>query len=163
MAKEFSITWETKRFRRQVNRMMTKYPLKRNLILRKFALDLLKRIVEKNPVDTGRSRAAWYPSMKGLGFAGAEAAMQKPSKSGQVPTESGISQGKKEGKFKPRLWLGSSSWIDMVNNVKYVLYLEYGHSIQAPWGMVRISMRELRGGTLPMALGAEMQKLWHLV
>lgn len=164
MAREFTIEWETKKFHRQINNMIARYPQKKNIILKKFALDLVKCIVQENPVDTGRSRAAWYPSMVGLGFAGAEAMLQKPSRhSGQRPTEGGIRQGKKEGSFKPRLALGPYSFIDMVNNVKYILFLEYGHSKQSPWGMVRVSMRELRGGKLPRELGKEMQKLWYIV
>jgi hypothetical protein len=31
------------------------------------------------------------------------------------------------------------------NNVPYIIFLEYGHSKQAPSGMVRITMQELHG------------------
>jgi len=33
-----------------------------------LAIDLLGRILRKNPVLTGRGRAGWYASMEGLGM-----------------------------------------------------------------------------------------------
>ena len=53
-------------------------------------------------------------------------------------------------------------YVELINNVKYILFLEYGSSDQAPFGMVRISMRKLRG-RLPKDLGDEFRKDWNRI
>jgi len=45
MAKEFTMKMETKRFNTHIQKMINKYPEKANLILKKFAFDLLKLLV----------------------------------------------------------------------------------------------------------------------
>lgn len=143
----FTMRMETARFNRHIQKMINKYPGKANIILKKFGLDVLKRIIQKNPVRTGRSRAGWYAAMQGLG--------------GQYNFGSSleVEEGKGQGSYKEHLF-GSKRWIDLINAVKYAIFLEYGHSLQAPHGMVRISMREMTGDKLPSQLGDEMQKEW---
>lgn len=101
--------------------------------IRKISIDLLRKIIEKNPVNTGRSRAAWAPLFTMLGEAIPEAA---------PPTLLPENQGEPEGSVEES---GSDDnyYLLIANNVPYVVYLEYGTSDQAPEGMVRISMMEL--------------------
>lgn len=68
--------------------------------LAKTAALLLRKVIRRNPVKTGRSRAGWY--------------MEK------------IHEGYIVG-----------------NRVLYTKYLEFGHSKQAPHGMLRISLAEI--------------------
>jgi hypothetical protein len=143
---------ETKEFNAHVQQMMKKYPKSAQVVLKKFALDLLRRIVMNTPVDTGRARAAWYPSMVALG-------LTVPLATGDTKAES-IAKGKTEGSYKDRTRGPGLRYIDLINAVKYIIYLEYGYSKQAPYGMVRLSMRQLRGGKLPKELGARMRKDW---
>ena len=45
MAKAFTIRMETKKFNKHIQKMIKQYPDKANLVLKKFAFDLLKLIV----------------------------------------------------------------------------------------------------------------------
>lgn len=152
MAKSFTMELETKEFNKHVQEFAKKYPDKARIVLKKFALDLLRKIIKNTPVDTGRARAAWYPSMVALG-------LNVPLETGE--TKAGqVALGKSEGSYKDRTRGPGLRYIDLINGVKYIVYLEYGYSKQAPYGMVRVSMRQLRGGKLPKELGARMRKDW---
>ena len=100
-------------------------------------------------VATGRARAGWYTSARGLGL----------SWEGQGNDDTAIAEGKSQGSFKKKL-TGKERYILLINSVKYILFLEYGHSNQAPHGMVRINMRKLTGDKMPKEMGKEMQKEW---
>ena len=100
--------------------------------LKGIALEFTSRVIQRNPVDTGRSRAAWTPLMDRLG----------------VPSGvrgSGVAQGKREGSVAFDL-SGPRQAITITNAVPYIVPLEFGSSKQAQAGMVRITMRELRAG-----------------
>ena len=151
MAKPFTIEVETKMFNQHVTKFLAKYnKVDTKVAVRKFALDLLRKIVRKMPVDTGRARAGWYPSMQGLGGMWTDR--------GGDNTE--ISKGKSEGDFTVGTGHGSY-WVELVNGVPYIIYLEYGHSRQAAYGMVRVSMREMRKGKLPQDMAKSAQKEWN--
>jgi len=105
-------------------------------------------------VDTGRARAAWYTSMKGL-------AGQFDFSSG-VGDENKVAEGKKQGKFIDKTKNRFNKYVELINAVKYILFLEFGSSQQAPGGMVRISMRKMRG-KLPKSLGKEYKKDWNKI
>jgi len=165
-----SIEFETKRFNAAIKKFAAKSNLSTEKVIRKIAFDLLAGILSglpkssgftipnttsitgRHPVDTGRARAAWYPSVVGLG--------------GSFDFDSGIkgdskvSQGKKEGAFKNNLksFIGEK-YVELINGVPYILYLEYGWSKQAPAGMVRISMRKMTG-KMPKELNEEFVNEW---
>ncbi len=101
--------------------------------IRKIGIDLLRKIIEKNPVDTGRSRAAWAPLFEAEGLPIPEADPVATLLEGHGAVEGRIEEGETKGGY----------YLTIVNNVPYVLYLEYGSSDQAPEGMVRVSMQEL--------------------
>ena len=124
MAKNFDISIDTQKFNKGLESYLKKYEKKEvHKGLKKVAFALLAMIIKKNPVDTGRSRAGWYPAAEKLG----------------LPT-SGSS--KKEGSYKED-FKGKNQSITIANRVNYTTYLEFGHSKQAPEGMVRVSMREM--------------------
>ncbi|MFH1623554.1 MAG: hypothetical protein ABID54_00170 [Pseudomonadota bacterium] len=70
-----------------------------------------------------------------------------------------ISEGKGQGDYKEHL-TGLNRYIDLINAVHYILFIEYGSSLQAPFGVLRINMRKLTGDKLPRQLGKEMQQGW---
>jgi hypothetical protein len=72
-----------------------------------------------------------------------------------------IAKGKTEGSYKDRTRNPGLMYIDLINGVKYIVYLEYGYSKQAPYGMVRVSMRQMRGGKLPKSLKKAMSDEWR--
>ena len=78
------------------------------------------RIIARTPVDTGFARAGWFPTVNGQPGLGQGAVVAEVSFSGL--------------KIGDRLGLAS--------NVEYIVGLEYGHSAQAPEGMVRVTVMQ---------------------
>ena len=151
---------ETREFNKAIKKFMKKSDLSTTIILKEMAFDLLSWILtppphRKHPTDTGRARAAWYPSIKGLGG-------QFDLSKNVDPANSQVSKGKREGEFKDSTKSVVNKYIEMINGVHYIIYLEYGHSQAAPAGMVRISMRKMRG-KMPKALNKEFLKQWNKI
>jgi hypothetical protein len=125
---------ETERFQKWVNKYLRSVKRDRvPLALQHITIDLLTRIIMKNPVDTGRSRAGWY------------AYLDKKNVSHSSPGKNGkaINEGRSKGNFVERFDI-LKPYIEIRNGVVYVKYLEYGSSGRSPYGMVRISMTEIR-------------------
>jgi len=160
---------ETAAFNKQLRAFMKKTNISTDKVIRKVALDLLSNILRPEPygthaVDTGRARAGWYMSAVGLGNKmDFTSRVKTTSKSGKGITLGGVEQGKREGKFTAKLGpMTLNKYVEMVNGVDYIVYLEYGWSKQSPFGMVRISMRKMRG-VLPKELSKEYKKDWLAV
>ena len=89
--------------------------------LKEIAFALLQRIIPRTPVDTGRARGGWHVAGRKLG----------------IPVPPGG-----EGDLIEKT-TGIKQYIEIVNRVEYITYLEYGWSQQAPRGMARISINEM--------------------
>jgi len=87
---------------------------------------MFNRIIEDTPVDTGFARASWW---KAVGVVG-----EHPS----PPSKGSI--GGLQRPLKGQVRLESS--VFLANNTEYIERLEYGHSQQAPQGMVRVNLAE---------------------
>ena len=149
---------ETQKFNAALRKFAVKSKLSEDKVIRKVAFDLLSNILRpepygKHPVSTGRARAAWFPSVVGLG--------KKFDFESRVKENSQVEIGKKEGRFISKL-TGSNKYVEMVNAVDYIMYLEYGWSKTAPLGLVRISMRKMRG-KLPKELGKAYRDDWNAI
>jgi hypothetical protein len=94
-----------------------------------YTLKLLELIQTKTPVDTGRARASWHAVL--------------PNTSQDSFTYSDR-QGKKFDGTLPNTGTGPMDTV-VGSNVEYMIFLEAGHSKQAPSGMVALSLSELRG------------------
>lgn len=73
-----------------------------------------------------------------------------------------VSQGRNKSSFTDHT--GKTrvvKYVEIINGVDYIIFLEYGYSGQAPHGMVRVSMRELRKGKLPQDMSKRFQKSWN--
>jgi len=106
------------------------------LFHKKIVLEALTRIVLKTPVRTGRARGNWQTTV-GSPATGEIAQVES---SGGADDSVTIQQGLKVLSTLPP---NSIVWIS--NNVEYIVYLEMGHSEQAPAGMVALSIEELKG------------------
>ena len=73
---------------------------------------------------------------------------------------SGAEQGITEGSFIDKT-KSLTPYVEMVNGCPYIIFLEYGWSGQSPFGMVRISMREMRGGELPQQMATSIREEWN--
>lgn len=148
---------ETRLFNRDLKRFLEKNNYSYERGIRKVALDLLANILTappkgRHPVDTGRARAGWYMSAQGLGY---NYDFLKGLKN-----QSDVETGKQEGSFKSNLKSTFNKYVELINGVNYIVFLEYGSSQQAPYGMVRISMRKMRG-QLASTIGKEIKTEWN--
>ena len=155
-----SLDVDTRKFNKAIKKFIKESDLDATVVLKKIAFDLLAWILappphRKHPVDTGRSRAAWYPSIKGLG-------MNYDLSKDVDPINSQVGKGKREGAFVDKSKGFTNKYVEMINGVDYIIYLEYGHSKSAPAGMVRISMRKMTG-EMPKQLGKEFLKSWNKI
>jgi len=110
---------------------------------RKIVLDLDTKVVERTPVDTGRARGNWMPSI------GNEPAVGEGAGDGKAVVEAVKA-------LMPQLKIGQTAWLS--NHLPYIVVLEYGlfpdppkhgtgktvggYSTQSPNGMVRVSVLE---------------------
>lgn len=125
-----------------LNRFAQKTNLKANAVIRRVAFDVFGRIIVKTPVDTGRARANWIPSIGAM----ANSSTNETDKTGTA-TRARIKS------------VGSSFTAGQImyltNNLPYIGMLEYGgygngpktaggFSKQAPAGMVGLSIIEVQ-------------------
>ena len=95
--------------------------------IRKIALELLKKVTMKSPVDTGRFLANW---MTGIG--GAD----------ETTTESTVDDAVMRGSIILSAYRDLKQ-IHISNNLPYAAALEHGHSMKAPLGVAEISVAEI--------------------
>ncbi len=88
---------------------------------RAVALQMTSAVTKRSPVDTGRFRSNWFSSV------GAPSTTVDGSGAGSNSVIKGMQPG---------------DIFYFVNNLPYAHTLEYGHSDQAPHGMVRITIAE---------------------
>lgn len=100
-------------------------------IFQKITLDLDRAVVLATPVDTGRARGNWFPSL------------QRPSSrvKDDVEDKTGQSAINAQVGVVNRAKLGDTLWL--TNNLPYVLVLENGSSKQAPMGMVDFNLERV--------------------
>lgn len=124
----------------------TLVPQQLQLLHKKVALEGLKRIVLKTAVDTGRARGNWQTTVDTAppdkevkkAFPAKSDKKAKDANGTQVATDV-INKGSAEiAKVQPF----STTYI--TNNVPYIIWLEDGSSKQAPNGMVKLTIEELR-------------------
>jgi len=130
---KLSVQWGTAQFNRFIADFLNATGADTSTALKKFTFDLMNRVILRTPVATGRARAGWTAAGKELGIKVPRPKLKPGDKGGPID----------EGEYEEHLE-GDRQWIRVANNVDYIMDLEYGHSKQAPFGMVRISMAELR-------------------
>lgn len=91
-----------------------------------LTLKVFRGVVFLTPVDTGRARSGWQIGIGSIPSG-------NPSSSSSPPASPSVSS--IDGKQK----------VFIVNNVTYIIFLEAGHSDQAPSGMVAVTMAQIQG------------------
>lgn len=120
-----------KRFNRETKRFAkTLLPAQMILFQKKIALQLLRGVVLKTPVDTGQARAGWQLSIGSP--VSEEATGLDPSGSGTISNGVGALAG-----------LGPFQVVWLSNNVGHIRFLEEGSSSQAPNGMLALTLTEV--------------------
>lgn len=128
------------RFRQQFAAFEERTEFNAEQVVRGIALALLSGFVRRTPVLTGRARGNWFVQ-EDTG----ERTASTADKSGGATIANGATL---IAKFK----VGGKLYL--LNHLPYINKLEYGHSQQAPSGMVRITLEELN-----QYLEAEAQKV----
>ena len=113
--------------------------------LKGIAFEFTSRVMARNPVDKGRSRAAWTPFLKRINFPSG-GLVRAGAGAGPEFSPEAVRQGESEGSVNFDL-NGPKQSITITNAVPYIASLEFGSSDQAQAGMVRITMRELKAGS----------------
>ena len=103
-------------------------------LMAQVALEALKRIVNRTPVDTGRARGNWRLSI-GKSPRVLSGAAREGSRRSASQIISQATTKLQEMNFGQTIWIA--------NGLEYVVFLEAGSSTQAPRGMVAITIREL--------------------
>jgi hypothetical protein len=98
---------------------------------KKIVLEALRRLAFRTPVDTGRARGNWQVTIK----MPAQGTLPLCDKTGDEVVAKGVAA-------ISLLPPGQVVWIS--NNVEYIEFLEEGSSRQAPHGMLRVTVEELR-------------------
>ena len=113
-------------------------------MVRKVALDLMTKIVLKSPVDTGRFRGHWMTGINSV--PGGLTGRLDRSGSATIATASATLNGARAG-----------DTVYLANNLPYAVKLEYGHSKQAPSGIVRTTIDEFQRAVNNAAMEAKRE------
>lgn len=100
-------------------------------LMRALVLETTSRLVTKTPVDTGRARGNWQVGTK----------VAAPGGTGDTD-KSGTGSIAKAASILQSLNVGETVYI--TNGLPYIKALEDGHSTQAPQGMVKTTVAELK-------------------
>lgn len=122
-------------FTLDIEQFVKKTKLDLRTVIRKIVLDVFVRVIVRTPVDTGRARGNWQTS---LGFPVTAQISRRVHGKGDSAAPAGEASAV-VGKF---LMGDKDGDVYLSNNVPYIMFLEYGSSIQAPVGMVRITLAE---------------------
>ena len=101
-------------------------------IFQKITIDLDTRVVLGTPVDEGRARGNWFPSLNSPSSQVDENSLDK-SGGKAIAAATSTAMGAE---------LGDTVWL--TNNLPYILPLENGHSKQAAEGMVDINLNAVQ-------------------
>lgn len=110
-----------------------------NTVVRRVALNMFSKVINKSPVDTGRFKSSYVVAINSIptedpGTLDKDAALQRVRST------------------VPQMKAGDQ--IALVSNLAYATRLEFGHSQQAPGGMVRTTAMEF--GAVVKAAEAEI-------
>jgi len=94
----------------------------------------LESTIQLNPVDTGRSRAAWKAALDQL----------RGESNGLSDAGGPIAEGVARGSLNHQHDLATTT-VSATNSVTYVPFLEYGTSRMTPFQMARRSLTAVRG------------------
>ena len=113
-------------FSEQIGNATLKISTAHDKIVRTATLELFSGVIKSTPVDTGRAKGAWQCSVNA----------PKPGQSERLDPSGGAALAEVNANTPQ----GAGQVTYLANNLPYIERLEYGHSKQAPNGMVRINM-----------------------
>ena len=120
------------------------------LMHKKISMEALKRVVMKTPVDTGRCRGNWQttissPAAGVLNVVDKEGDAVNVGKKTHRRATTAINDAVLNAGKQVLQGLQAYQAVFITNNVSYAIWLEDGSSKQAPKGMVKVTIEELKG------------------
>uniref|UniRef100_A0A6M3INJ9 Putative tail protein n=1 Tax=viral metagenome TaxID=1070528 RepID=A0A6M3INJ9_9ZZZZ len=82
------------------------------------------------------------------------------SKGVKTEDNNAIADGKKKGSFVDATKGFGSKYVELINGVDYMIFLEYGWSKAAPAGVVRVAIQKMKGN-LPALMNDEYIANWN--
>ncbi len=125
-----------KGFKKDLRKLSQKLDINIDVLLKKIVFDVFDGVVSKTPVDTGRARGSW---VIGIGTINPE--VLPPKKKGTSPYAPQTAYRRNFGK---ELGMNQNTVAYISNSLPYIIYLEEGTSDQAPAGMVKLTLEELK-------------------
>jgi hypothetical protein len=113
-----------------LSRFAVKSEKEMKTVIQKITMEAFRRVILRSPVDTGRFRANWGAAI-GTASTGTKEAFDKDGGATVTAAASIVFN-----------WNCVGS-IFLANSLPYGGKLEYGHSKQAPAGMVRVTLSEI--------------------
>lgn len=110
-------------------------PNSHSALVKKIAFLVLKGVVLKTPVDTGRARSNWLVTVNGQAQGTIEIDKLTAEQASNFALDKGIPVINNSKPF---------STITITNNLPYIGVLEFGSSDQAPKGMLRVTISEIQ-------------------
>lgn len=135
-------------FELEISKFVEKAKGNCDLVVRKVALEMFKRVIQKSPVDTGRFKSNWQAAIGSVpkGTIGLDESIThkdgKETDRGSTHRFEAAASASFSRVNQIALSGKAGDVIYLVNNLSYANALEYGHSGQAPNGMVRLSILE---------------------
>jgi hypothetical protein len=111
-----------------LSRIVAKSKQKMDTVVQKVTFEVFRSVILRTPVDTGRARANWMPSV------GSPNLMAHGA---PVVDKAGNDAIARAGDVALKTPAGNITYL--TNTLPYIRRLEYGYSKQAPAGMVRIT------------------------
>jgi len=118
-------------FNIQLDKFLEGIPDKVQEVQKKLAFEVLTRVVDKSPVDTGRFKANW------------NTAIGVPDLDTSEDTDKMGYEAKQEA-LRVLANLDPYETVYITNNLDYAVALENGRSDQAPSGMVAVTVAEIQ-------------------
>ncbi len=110
-------------------------PQELHKIVQKLALEVLRRIVLRTPVDTGRARGNWMVAVNQVPQGIIKIDKLSREQATAFALNSGVPVIERSKPFTS---------ISVANNLPYIGVLEFGGSKQAPQGMVRVTLADIQ-------------------
>lgn len=122
-----------------ISRFVERSHQRADRIARRVVLDIFSNIVQTTPVDTGFARSNWQVTTEGV----SETLLENPVQHLPYPRGRFMRYSSREGEGRGivgNLLFQDGFICNIYNNTRYIIPLEYGHSNQAPRGMVRVTI-----------------------
>ncbi len=125
-----------KGFKKDLRKLSEKQDINIDVLLKNIVFDVFDGVVSNTPVDTGRARGSWN-----IGIGAIDPKVLPAKKKGARPYPLQTAYRRNFGRAAG---MNQNTVAYISNSLPYIIYLEEGTSDQAPAGMVKLTLQELK-------------------